>query len=143
MSKLNKAVEKRDIDLVRLLIDEGEPIDHGDSLDRSPLQIAIMLGDLPIVKLLVESGANVCHDDVDNWTPLHYAVFWGRLEIVKYLLRNGAEEFATECNGRDAHHLAKQSSHTVIRDFFRGRDTLGRDYYNFIAEKWKSFDIQV
>jgi ankyrin repeat protein len=62
---LHIAVEKRDLDLLRLLIDkynEGE----------MPLHIAVSKGNVDLVKFLVQKGANKKERN-NNKTPCDYA----------------------------------------------------------------------
>lgn len=50
---------KGDLELVKLLLENGADVDEVNSIDSTPLNIAAQIGNLELVKLLLEKGANV------------------------------------------------------------------------------------
>ncbi|KAL1703121.1 ankyrin repeat-containing domain protein, partial [Schizophyllum commune] len=62
------------LDMVRLLIENGADIDHGQGLgNMAAIHAAAASGHLPIVRLLVEHGAGVASVSGGRWTALHLA----------------------------------------------------------------------
>lgn len=50
---------KGDLELVKLLLENGADVDEVNFIDSTPLNIAAQIGNLELVKLLLEKGANV------------------------------------------------------------------------------------
>lgn len=75
------AVEKGDIEIVKMLIKKGVTIGTlGSIVVESPLVVAIKNGNMEIAKLLVDAKSD------EYGTPLHYAVQSGNIEIIKLCL---------------------------------------------------------
>jgi uncharacterized protein len=74
------------VELVRLLLDMGSAIDHGDSNGFTALHWASCHGCTPLVRLLLERGADASVCTWHGKTPLILASCSGRLETVQCLL---------------------------------------------------------
>ena len=71
---LHVAVDKRNLDAVKILLAAKAPLDARHAWQGSPLILACKNNDQAIVTLLVAAGANVNLGDADGNTPLHFAV---------------------------------------------------------------------
>lgn len=96
---LQKAVSKRDYDMVQRLLDCGFDVNEKSDRQETALHFAASNGDLKMVKLLLEKGSLVDARDVMSWTPLVLAanknmidgkVVAERLEIITLLQDRGA-----------------------------------------------------
>ncbi|XP_057328565.1 putative ankyrin repeat protein RF_0381 [Microplitis mediator] len=91
-TRLQTAIIKKDIELVKELLSSGVDIDAPGEHNNTALHLAVYFNDLPTIKCLLEYGANITasnwsRDRSDYWgTPLHYTVKENRLDIVKLLL---------------------------------------------------------
>ena len=106
---LHLAVEQRNLDESRRLLqdcfDPNKPDDDG----KTPLHAAAFHAGPEIVQLLLEAGAEVNITDRYGRTPLHAAVGSGNLDVVKQLLSWGAETDQTT--------LRHAFDHPVILEF--------------------------
>ena len=82
---LQTAIRARDIEAVRLLLNNDTSIDFGDAL-----RVAAEVGDRDIVTLLLDKGARVDSAPGNGGTALRAAVKAGHQEIVQLLLEKGA-----------------------------------------------------
>jgi len=97
MTPLHRATHRGLLEMARLLIDSGAPVDAAASDTRTALHLAAGKDFLDIAKLLLASGASV--DAVEasaGWTPLHFAALKGNREMVKMLIARGAAVEATK-----------------------------------------------
>lgn len=90
---LHSAVQTRDVDMVRMLLDMGVKVDSRSTKEGiSPLHLAARNGSAEIIVLLVERGANVNNRTlgVTN-SPLMDAVNYGHVQAVKVLIAANAK----------------------------------------------------
>ena len=93
-SPLTSALHAKNIEIARLLIENGADINRKDGDSQYPLNLACELGDLKLVKFMLNKGADVNVSNDGGRTPLHYAVdsvSKDNLEIVKMLVERGAD----------------------------------------------------
>jgi ankyrin repeat protein len=65
MSKeLLRAIDKKDVELVKKLIQQGADVNYRHGRVGPPLVRACSVGDIKIVKILIEAGADV---NLSNW----------------------------------------------------------------------------
>lgn len=90
---LQAAVEARNVEQVRTLLESGADPNGPGPFDWPLLIRAIFLGQTEIARLLISRGAevNVRLTNSDNSTPLHSAAEKANMEIVELLLAKGAE----------------------------------------------------
>ena len=85
------------VDVVRVLIKAGAPLDHVNNLGWTALIESIVLGDggarhTMTLAALVDAGANVNHPDRNGATPLHLAQANGYREMAALLEQAGARK---------------------------------------------------
>lgn len=66
---LDFAVEKKNLEMVRLLLSKGADVNLATSGKRTPLHIAAEMGDSDVASLLLQNGANVNARDYFGHTP--------------------------------------------------------------------------
>lgn len=81
------------VEVVRLLIEAGAPLDHVNNLEWTALIEAVVLGDggpdhQEVVQLLVQAGADQTIGDRDGVTPLEHARARGFEQIISTLLHH-------------------------------------------------------
>ncbi|WP_249660606.1 ankyrin repeat domain-containing protein [Lysinibacillus fusiformis] len=90
-SQLFQAVEKRNIESLKRVINEKVDINAQDSNNRTALMIATYNQDVEVAKLLIDAGADVnIQDDMKN-TPFLYAGAEGYLDILKLTIQADAD----------------------------------------------------
>ncbi|EAX92086.1 hypothetical protein TVAG_273990 [Trichomonas vaginalis G3] len=89
---LHIACKKRNLNLVKSLIENGCDEDIEDDHECSPLIYASIEGHLEVVKYLISVGADKKTKNKDGNTPLICASSYGHLEVVKYLISVGADK---------------------------------------------------
>ncbi|KAI1127614.1 ankyrin repeat-containing domain protein [Nemania abortiva] len=78
------------VDIVRLLLDYGVPIDNEDSNGWTALTYAVYEGREAMVQVLLEHGAEIENKNSRGWTALILAASKGRESIARVLLEDGA-----------------------------------------------------
>ncbi|MCH5283511.1 MAG: ankyrin repeat domain-containing protein [Treponema sp.] len=101
-----------DIEMVKLLLENGANTEIRDSHDKTALMYAAMhFGaehNVEILEFLISKGANVsamCSDPADNIkyvTPLMFATISGDVDSVRALIKNGADVNAKAFRGLDS-----------------------------------------
>jgi ankyrin repeat protein len=88
---LQLAVQRRQAETVKLLLDGGAPVECGKP---RPLILACGNGCIEITQLLIEHGASAgwLAGNDDDYGPIHSAVKSGNAELVKYLCRMGVDK---------------------------------------------------
>ncbi len=114
---LHRAALSGDEELIRLLIDNGMPLDVIDQRGFQAIHRAVEYGQLNIVKVLVDKGARI---DAQvrriGWQPIHIASRENQLEMIQWLLEHGADINAWDGDGdQPAHHAARQGNREMIR----------------------------
>ncbi|XP_039591569.1 ankyrin repeat domain-containing protein 45 isoform X1 [Polypterus senegalus] len=87
-----------------------EMLEVKDTMGRSILSQACMLGRYEVVRELVKCGANVNEKTERGYSPLHYAAIWGQMETLKTLLDLGANILAISFNNEKARDAALRYS---------------------------------
>ena len=97
---LHVAVQKGNLEMVRLLVQAGADPGKADHFGWTPLMLAADGGFLPIVQFLHTKGAELNGGEQHGVTSLMWALAGNHIDTVKYLIRNGAELNATDRQGR-------------------------------------------
>ncbi len=121
IAALHLAVERSEIEIVKVLLENGAKPDIKDSEGYTPLQIACSNGNIAIVEILLSCGANpdLPIEHIGS-TTLHEAVSSGSLEVVEIIYKKMVEK--NQINAQDSKgwvplHYACQNGYAAIVDF--------------------------
>lgn len=118
VTALMAATSKRDLSLVRLLLDNKADPNAQDDDGIAALSIAASRGNSEIVAALLAKNANpnlaLRAETTKGITPLLSAVLNGHTEITRLLLANGAEVNAKALNGLTATDFARGQTNLEI-----------------------------
>jgi ankyrin repeat protein len=93
-SPIHEAALAGDVELVKLLIENGADVDDRDVQGYTPLLLAIQAGHTDIAKVLIANGADVnarsASDGGDYVTPLDLSIILDRRAVGSYLRDHGA-----------------------------------------------------
>ena len=106
------AVRRKDIDMVRILVDYGTSVDIRNGEGQTPLHIAAGEGDEVLVKYFygVRASANVI--DNQDRTPMHLAAEYGHANIIELLAdKFKASIFERTKDGSTLMHIASLNGH--------------------------------
>jgi uncharacterized protein len=110
--QLIQAAERKDVDTILRLIEEGVDINTQDSDGRTSTMIATYNNDTESAKILIDAGADVnIQDDMKN-NPFLYAGAEGYLDILKLTIKAGADPTVTNRYGGTA--LIPASEHGYV-----------------------------
>ena len=91
MSSIHEAIVAGNIDILKLLIDNGGNINLKDSKGFRPLHYAVCQARYEPVFILLRYGANINEQSLNGDTPLHLASQYGYHDIVDLLLFHHAD----------------------------------------------------
>lgn len=77
------------LDMVRLLLENGADVNAIDSAGKTPLMIAVGRGNVDAVRLLIEKGADVNRKDQERESALDKAKYKNYVDIVQLLTKAG------------------------------------------------------
>jgi len=90
-SWLHLAAQKGNIDVMRVMVDAGLPVDQlTEDGGSTPLNIAAGQGHHDACEWLLDHGADVNYGYGVKATPIFSAIFGGQLPVVALLIRRGA-----------------------------------------------------
>ncbi|KAK6625359.1 hypothetical protein RUM43_005656 [Polyplax serrata] len=105
------------LDVVRILLDNGAPVDSCSIDGGTPLFVACQCGHMAVVKELVKRGANISIYMKDRATPLFIAAQNGHYQILMFLLSQGAEPDTRRTDGATPLWIAAQMGHhNIVRE---------------------------
>ena len=99
INPIHEAIMKDDVDLVRVLVNQGCDIDAFDIEYRTPLHYASSQSSLEILEELIKNGAKLNIRDKNLQTPLHMACQENRFDAVELLINGGAEVDPQDIHG--------------------------------------------
>ena len=108
------AIQEENIEMVRLLLENGANIDQTDELGNTPLFITAYKGNIGMVNLLLEKGAKIDQATKLGHNPLLIAANKEDTEMVKLLLEYGADINHQDNEGFTALHLAALKGRTEM-----------------------------
>ncbi|XP_026686122.1 ankyrin-1-like [Diaphorina citri] len=118
---LHLAARKRDLDMVRILVDYGTSVDIQNGEGQTALHIASAEGDEALVKYFYGAKANASITDHqgntlrgEGQTALHIASAEGDEALVKYFYGAKANASITDHQDRTPMHLAAENGHASI-----------------------------
>ncbi|MCK9336353.1 MAG: ankyrin repeat domain-containing protein [Arcobacteraceae bacterium] len=91
LTPLHIAIKKRDIDLIKYLLDQGADIEAQDDKGFSPLYYAVVMNHIPIATLLLSQGANPNTKNNIGNTPLHQMAHKNRTEMFELFTSYGVK----------------------------------------------------
>lgn len=91
MSSIHEAAVGGNIEILKLLIDNGANVNLKDTKGLRPLHYAAWQGRSEPVFILLRRGANVNEQSLTGDTPLHFACQYGHNDIVQLLLFHQAD----------------------------------------------------
>lgn len=83
---LHLAARRRDLDIMRFLVECQSPVNQQNAEGQTPLHVAAREGDEQAVKLFHHAGANPNLIDSEDRTPLHIATQLGHVGVVELLI---------------------------------------------------------
>ena len=90
-SALNLAIDRKNLRIVRLLLQHDADPNYMDEIGNSPIHFAVQKEHIEIVKQLLKYGAEVDGKSLLDSTPLEYAWLLEQMDIAKILLDHGAD----------------------------------------------------
>jgi ankyrin repeat protein len=122
IGKLDFAVSRANVDLVRLLIELGVDVNAETAYPLSPLFNAAYRGKIELVELLLDAGADVNAPSYQGMTPIAGAIVRAHVEVIGLLIDRGADlGFVDEKSGRNLLHLAVLSGNLAVVDLLISR----------------------
>jgi ankyrin repeat protein len=88
---LHLAAGGGDLELVKVTLARGVPVDLRDNTRTTPLHEASRGGHADVARFLLSRGADADAEDSGGWMPIHHAAYGGRAEVVELLLARGAQ----------------------------------------------------
>lgn len=89
---LDQAIFRKDLALIKLLVEAGASINKGDpQLKMTPLHLACRHGQLEIVDYLLRKGGQMHKKDPDGWSAMHFAIEGESIEVAERLLEHLAD----------------------------------------------------
>ncbi|WP_374699004.1 ankyrin repeat domain-containing protein [Wolbachia endosymbiont (group B) of Limnophora tigrina] len=111
---LHFAANFGDINVTKLLLEEGADIDIKDQNENTLLHLAASNGHTDIVKLLMEKGSDLSVVNKEGNTSLHLAASNGHTDIVKLLMEKGSDLSSMNKDGDTPLSTAFYNNHTKI-----------------------------
>jgi len=111
VTKLHWAVRSNDVGMIKKLLEGGNPIQSSDSIGRTPLHWATVLGHEAALKALLLNTSRQLIDFKDKLgrTSLHYACAGGRTQFAGILIKRGASVNSKDSKLRTPLHYATQN----------------------------------
>jgi ankyrin repeat protein len=116
-STLIDAVDKNNIDLVQLALQQGTDPNQVGKFDTTALHRAALNGNIDIVNLLVISGADINFQDYGGATPLSIAARTGQVTVTKELVKNGADMNSQDAQGYTPLHRAVANRQATVSKY--------------------------
>lgn len=108
-----------DMDLLKLLLDNGADIYDFDNEGVSIFDMSITYNNLEMVEYIIEQGIDVNFTQRrSRFTPLMAAASYGRIEIAKLLIKHGADQDAVDAKGFSAIDFARKMNKKSVLEVF-------------------------
>ncbi|EAX86796.1 hypothetical protein TVAG_147380 [Trichomonas vaginalis G3] len=105
---IHKAASKNNIEIVKLLINNGVNVNEMNENGETPLHSAISANCFEVAEFLIKNGADVNKVNNSGNSPLQIAK--GNAKMVDLLIRNGAKEEKVVTNYEECNSLVYQST---------------------------------
>lgn len=126
MSKMDKkwkqATGHADLEIVRLLLENGADINSKDGHGQTALMNAAHAGQVALVRLLIEKGADLDTTAKYNLSALMLALIMHHAEAAQLLIEAGADvnlRSSRNFQGRTALSLAESGGHSELAALLR------------------------
>ncbi len=103
---LHVAAREGHLEVIKVVLKAGVPIDIGDNEESTALDVAAIYGHVEVAEYLLKKGAALDHADVNGLTPLHFAAYNIQPEVAALLIERGADVGAATVNGSTPLHGA-------------------------------------
>ena len=143
---IHEAANSGCIEVVKILLNSGVPVDSVDSLKNTTLQMAIMRYKPHIVKHLIQQGANANVCNVRGMSALQRACMGGddngvSIAIVKMLLNAGADVYYTFKYPRTSQWCTAKSFAVLGQSHALAKDQAAFDVVIAMLEKATTFQV--
>lgn len=115
ISPLHVAAHDGRVEIAKLLIDRGAPLELRDRDQATPLFAAALKGHAAVAHLLLDAGADPNAKADEDVRPLHLAAMNGHLEVVKLLLDAKADVNVKDTSGFTPLGLTESSERAIVR----------------------------
>ncbi len=115
---LDFVCQEKDLDLLKLFVEEGVISLSIAPAGRTPLHTAAACGNSQMVKWILEKGAEIEAKNFLGNTPLHTAFQTGNIDAIETLLLRGANLHATNKNGKRPFDLSNSQSFAFYLEKF-------------------------
>jgi ankyrin repeat protein len=126
---LMHAADKRNTELIKLLLQAGANpnISNFDSL--TPLHVAVVQQDVDVVAALLQSSTIRVNSSDKNWrTALMYAAYDGNVALVTLLLQAGAHLNGRDKDGVTVLDYAKASDNSEVYDLIKQKVSMSQQH---------------
>lgn len=109
---LHAAARKKDVDIAKILVENGCPVDLQNTEGQTALHIAAYEGDEAMVKFLQTARVDANIADANDRTPLHLAAQRGHSSVAEFLVdKLKANVNLRTKDGSTLMHIASQAGH--------------------------------
>jgi len=116
-SAFNNAVIRGNLNIIKLLVENGADIEQELNGNETPLLAAAGCGSKHILEYLLKKGAKVNHQNSKGESALMRAAHLGRIDNVKLLIEFNADKNLKDKNGHTALDLAKEKNKNDVVDY--------------------------
>ncbi|XP_064121872.1 uncharacterized protein LOC135226354 isoform X1 [Macrobrachium nipponense] len=113
-TKLHRAVNSNNVDLVQELIQIGATVDVQNNQQHTPLHLATIKRYIPIMKILLQANADMYNINFSGNMGAHHAAFNGNCEVMAILLESGLDVNSQNKKGHSLLHLAAREGRTDL-----------------------------
>ncbi|VDK20750.1 unnamed protein product, partial [Anisakis simplex] len=102
------------LDEMKLLRQEGEPLDARQPDGSTYLHVAAANGYFDVAAFLLRCGVSPCVRDNDLWMPVHAAACWAQPDLIELLCEYGGDISAKTNNGETPLDLCEDSTTRAV-----------------------------
>ncbi|KAF1328562.1 Serine/threonine protein kinase, partial [Globisporangium splendens] len=129
------------LDLLKLLLENGVEVNLADSKGLRPLHVAARNGHVEVLSKLLENNANVDSTTVRGCTSLYMAAENGHVDAVAKLLELRASVAVTDSEGWTPLHIAASNGHVGVIAVLLGRCVLDRERDSCVVSSTSADEI--